>query len=283
MKWLVYGGKGWIGQILIDILEKQGHTVVVGKTRLENIELTRVELKQHQPDRVVCCVGRTHGPNKPNIDFLQNHMELNLQDNLLCQVQLAHVCQEQKIHATILGTGCIFQSSDHTEEDYGDDTPDNAYARVKTVTERLLRLYENNTMIVRIRMPIGPQLTPRDLITKLTNYELVTESGKPNSVTVLDSLGTVMLRFAQEARTGVINLVNRGSMTHTQILTLYKEVVDPDFTWKTMTVEEQSKVIACARSNCTLSTEKLEYWASDSGIRIPTIEEDLRRVFSGYN
>lgn len=42
-----------------------------------------------------------------------------------------------------------------------------------------------------------------------------------------------------------------------QILQLYKDYIDPDFTWSNFTVEEQAKVIVAPRSNNLLDTQRV--------------------------
>jgi 3,5-epimerase/4-reductase len=44
---------------------------------------------------------------------------------------------------------------------------------------------------------------------------------------------------------------------HSQILSLYKQYIDPDFTWSNFTVEEQAKVIVAPRSNNLLDTKRV--------------------------
>jgi hypothetical protein len=44
---------------------------------------------------------------------------------------------------------------------------------------------------------------------------------------------------------------------HVQILELYKEYIDPEFTWANFTVEEQAKVIVAPRSNNLLDTARV--------------------------
>jgi 3,5-epimerase/4-reductase len=45
-----------------------------------------------------------------------------------------------------------------------------------------------------------------------------------------------------------------------QILQLYKDYIDPDFTWSNFTVEEQAKVIVAPRSNNLLDTQRVRGW-----------------------
>jgi len=59
---------------------------------------------------------------------------------------------------------------------------------------------------------------------------------------------------------GTINLTNPGVISHNEILQMYKEIVDPEFTWKNFTVEEQNKILLSKRSNNQLDTNKLKIW-----------------------
>jgi hypothetical protein len=38
---------------------------------------------------------------------------------------------------------------------------------------------------------------------------------------------------------------------------MYKEIVDPEFTWSNFTIEEQNQILASKRSNNCLDTTKL--------------------------
>lgn len=46
-------------------------------------------------------------------------------------------------------------------------------------------------------------------------------------------------------------------MSHNEILAMYKEYIDSNFTWKNFTLEEQAKVIVAPRSNNELDAGKL--------------------------
>ena len=48
-----------------------------------------------------------------------------------------------------------------------------------------------------------------------------------------------------------------------EILSMYKELVDPTKVWKTMTYEEQSNLLKSKRSNNALDTSKLVEWYPD--------------------
>lgn len=80
----------------------------------------------------------------------------------------------------------------------------------------------------------------------------------PNSMTVLDELLPILVDMAFKKVTGTINLTNPGTITHNEILEMYKEIVDPTFTWQNFTLEEQAQILAAGRSNNYLDTTRLE-------------------------
>ena len=52
-----------------------------------------------------------------------------------------------------------------------------------------------------------------------------------------------MIDLICENYIGTINLVNPGVIYHNEILTMYKEIVEPNFTWKNFTIEEQDEIL----------------------------------------
>ena len=58
--------------------------------------------------------------------------------------------------------------------------------------------------------------------------------------------------------TGTMNLTNPGLISHNEMLSMYKDIVDPSFEWKNFSIEEQRKILASDRSNNFLDTSRLE-------------------------
>jgi hypothetical protein len=79
-----------------------------------------------------------------------------------------------------------------------------------------------------------------------------------NSMSVLDELLPVLIELALKRQVGTINLTNPGVISHNEILIMYKEIVDPEFTWINFSIEEQNQILASKRSNNCLNTSKLE-------------------------
>jgi 3,5-epimerase/4-reductase len=164
---------------------------------------------------------------------------------------------------TYYGTGCIFSYDENhpiggkgfTEDDIA-NFRGSYYSHTKATVEDLLRQY-TNVLTLRVRMPIVPDLLyPRNFITKIIKYERVIDI--PNSMTVLPELLPCSLEMARRGLTGVLNFTNPGAISHNEILQLYKEYVDDEFSWKNFSVEEQAAVIVAPRSNNMLETARIQ-------------------------
>ena len=271
MKILIFGHKGWIGSMVIKLLSKQNIDFVCACNRAENKKKVELELVKVKPTHVMSFIGRTHGTLEDGtkyttIDYLEQKGKINenVRDNLFAPVILSLLCKKHNIHFTYLGTGCIFKyDNNHL---MGDDTMgfseecipnffESSYSIVKGYTDQLMHLLENNTLNLRIRMPITDKLEPRNFISKITTYEYICSI--PNSMTVLDELLPYAIEMAKQKITGTINLTNPGVISHNEILELYKKIIDNKFTWKNFSKTDQDKILAGGRSNNCLDTQKL--------------------------
>ena len=269
MKLLVYGSKGWIGQQFIKILKDKNIEFTEGLSRTDNENTLLGELEKIKPSHIISFIGRTHGTYEEQkigtIDYLEKKGKLveNVRDNLFSPFLLAHYCSLLNIHYTYLGTGCIFtydeehpfgvEKNGFTEE----SVPNffgSSYSIVKGFTDRIMKLYKN-VLTLRIRMPITETLNDRNFISKIVNYEKI--CSVPNSMTVLPELLPYALDMLINNKTGIYNFTNPGLISHNEILEMYKEIVEPNFTWNNFSIEEQNKVIASERSNNFLETEQL--------------------------
>ena len=189
-----------------------------------------------------------------------------MRDNLLGPVLLSNLCKKHRIHYTYLGTGCIFKYDEnhpYEKEENGfreQDLPNffgSSYSTVKGATDQLLfNLNNETTLNLRIRMPITNIDNPRNFITKITTYERICSI--KNSMTVLPELLPLVLDMMQHQYVGTMNLTNPGLISHNEILSLYKKYVNPEFTWKNFSIEEQRIILASDRSNNFLDTTRLE-------------------------
>jgi dTDP-4-dehydrorhamnose reductase len=263
MKFLIYGHKGFLGKEFVELVQKTDkYVVILGQSRVDDDEAVEKEINTHIPDRVISLAGRVRGGDIKTADYLEQADKLteNMRDNLYGPLNLAIICKSLKIHLTYLGTGCIFDNGcDEKIKFTENDKPNfygSSYSIVKGFTDRLLHKFESDVLNVRIRMPTIDKEHPLNFITKLAHYSNICSN--PNSITVLSELYPMMLDMIVRKVTGTINLTNPGVITHNEILEMYKEIIDPNHTWKNITLEEQDKILKSKRSNNHLDTSRLE-------------------------
>jgi dTDP-4-dehydrorhamnose reductase len=260
MKVLVYGSTGWIGGKIVDILQSQDFEVIKGTSRLENYKDIEMEIATSDCDRVICAAGLT---GRPNVDWCESHQKQVMRINVLATGVLADICWRHDVHLTYFGTGCIYEYDESHplgSEDCcfkEEDKPNfegSYYSKTKIITENILKNYEN-ILILRIRMPLSDDLHPRNFITKITKYERVVNI--PNSMTVLHEMLPIAVDMCLNGKTGIYNFTNPGTISHNQILDLYKKYIDPFFTYENFTLEDQAEILRAGRSNNCLDVSKL--------------------------
>lgn len=283
MKILFFGSKGWIGQQFGYYLNKNGITYISTDIRADDEKAVEEEIKLYSPTHIVSFIGRTHGGGYNTIDYLELSGKLkdNIRDNLYSPLVLSILCERHNIHYTYLGTGCIFSSDDPTTTSIDEDALPNffgsSYSIVKGFTDRLQHLYSKNTLNLRIRMPIVNYEHNRNFLSKIFKYEKI--CSMPNSMTVLEDMFPVIMDMMLKNTTGTFNLVNKGVITHNEILEMYKEHQEPTFTWKNFSVEEQNAILLSKRSNTQLSNDKLYSLYPD----IPDIKTSVEKCVIQYH
>jgi len=277
MKVLLLGHKGWIGQKIIKILDNQNIDYVTTDYRGETDDLKQFIL-DNNITHIYCCLGRTHGTLNDKvyttIDYLENKETLheNINDNLYTPLSLAMFSDKHNIHFTYIGTGCIF--SDNKKQFTELDKPNffgSNYSIVKGFTDMLMK--NTNALILRIQMPISSDKSICNFITKITTYEKICSIS--NSMTILDELLPISVEMIKNKETGCFNFTNPGVISHNEILEMYKEIVDPTFTWENMTIQEQDKLLLSKRSNNSLDTTKLE-----SKYKVDNIKDGVRKFLN---
>lgn len=275
---LVFGGKtGWIGQQIVALLKNEGHLVYPAESRLENRDDVEREILSIHPDYIINCAGVT---GVPNVDWCETHPQDTLRSNIIGALNLVDVAYLHEIPVTNFGTGCIYEydethplgSSIGFKET---DTPNFAgsfYSKTKIMLDTLLGYYPN-VLNLRLRMPISSDLHPRSFISKITKYQKVINI--PNSMTILDDLLPVAISMTLRGLKGTYNFTNPGTLSHNEILDLYREYVDPKFYYTNFSVEEQNKILLAKRSNNELDVSKLLAEYPD----IPHVRDSIRHVF----
>jgi len=283
MKILFFGSKGWIGSQFGLFLNKNGISYTDSSVRADDEKAVEEVIKLHSPTHIISFIGRTHGEEINTIDYLElpGKLKDNIRDNLYSPIILSILCERYNIHYTYLGTGCIFSSDDPTKTSIDEDELPNffgsSYSIVKGFTDRFQHMYSKNTLNLRIRMPIVDFEHDRNFLSKIFKYNKI--CSMPNSMTVLEDMFPVIMDMIIKNTTGTFNLVNRGLITHNEILEMYKDRIDPSFTWENFSIEEQDAILLSKRSNTQLSNDKLYSLYPD----IPDIKTSVEKCIRQYH
>lgn len=273
MKVLFYGSNGWIGA---NLLTRFGNDVEVvsSTTRIEDYPSVLKDIQQHKPTHVVLAAGLI---GKPNVDWCEDHKEEVYRINVEATGNLALQCYLANVHLTYLGTGCIFEYDDlHPVGDeltgYKEtDKPNFSgswYSRTKIMTEAILSGFPN-VLVLRIRMPISDDLNARSFITKIVSYTRI--ASVPNSMTVLSDLIPLIPTMMENKDVGILNFTNPGAISHDEILTLYKELVDPTHTYES--VSQIGLGLRSGRSNNYMDTSLIT-----SRYEVPHIKDSIKKI-----
>mmetsp|Transcript_67917 Transcript_67917/g.110147 ORF Transcript_67917/g.110147 Transcript_67917/m.110147 type:complete len:230 (-) Transcript_67917:38-727(-) len=191
------------------------------------------------------------------IDYLEHKETLhqNINDNLYVPLSLSLFFDKHDIHFTYIGTGCIFNDERLSNDEH--DLPNffgSNYSIVKGFTDMLMA--QTNSLILRIRMPVSSERNARNLnLACCRTYDKICST--LNSMTVLDELLPMSIEMMKHSAVGCYNFTNPGVISHNQILKMYKDIVDPDFVWTSMTLEVQDTLLLSQRSTNKLNTNKL--------------------------
>ena len=257
---LIYGKTGWIGGMLGRLLTDRKLAYFYGAARLHDGKGVQEDIDRCRPTHILNAAGIT---GRPNVDWCESHKREVVQTNVLGTLNLIDIARSRGIHVTNFATGCIYSYDDEhpvggpgfTETDVA-NFRGSYYSNTKAMVEELIQQYDN-VLQLRLRMPIDDDLlNPRNFIYKIANYEKVVDV--PNSMTVLNELVPLAIDGALRKLTGIYNFTNPGVVSHNEVLQLYREYCDGEFTWENFTLEDQSKILAAPRSNNMLDTKKLE-------------------------
>ncbi|MBN2306566.1 sugar nucleotide-binding protein [Candidatus Peregrinibacteria bacterium] len=274
MKILLFGSTGFIGSHLKDALEERGHEVAGPRIEIRNFDEVRKTIEEVKPDYIINATGIT---GRPNVDWCEEHPIETYTVNVAGSINIAAAALEKNIKVAQLSSGCVY-SGDNGGKGWTEEDPANffgsLYSRSRVASEMALKDFPN-VLQLRIRIPIMGKSHPKNLIDKLLNYPKMINIR--NSCTVMEDFFPAAIQLIEMGTTGIMNMTNIGAMDHQSIMTLYKEIVDPDFQINLMDEAEQTELCK-RRSNDVLNTDKREAL----GVPMPPLEESLKRILKEY-
>jgi len=252
MKILIFGSTNWIAKLFINFLNNTDDNIYIIETNVkpDNEILVDNIIMAHSPTHIITFVD----------NFIEQSENLfdNIKDNLYSHVVLAYLSSKYKIHFTYIGNAFLYNRTYPNEYEYlENDNPDffgSSYFIIKAFTDKIIKLY-SNVLNLRIKMPIYDYHHPSNFITKIINYNKI--CSLPNSISVLNDIFPILLDMMINKYIGTFNLTNPGTISHNEILELYKKIIDPSLIWTNISIDEENKLFTNQRYNNKLSNKKL--------------------------
>lgn len=250
---------------------------ILSDKKITSVQDVEALLDEHKPDSVLNAAGVV---GKPNVDWCETHQLETIAGNTVLPIMIAEACQKKNVYLLHMGTGCIFYGYSEDPNGWKEDDHPNplaVYTRTKYAADLALSTLPN-VGIARIRMPIDHVSSPANLIDKLASYKKVVDV--INSVTIVEDMVSVFKQLLEKQAAGIFHVTNPGSIKHTEILEMYKDMVDPnhDNEW----ISEQELVTTGlakkTRSNNILQSGNLE----KLGIKMRPIKEALHDTLKKY-
>lgn len=269
MKVLLYGSRGYLGQYFLRTYPE----AVCGEADIADAQAVAAELDRHRPDVVINCAGKT---GRPNIDWCEDHKGETIRGNVTGPLVLLEECGKRGIYWVHMGSGCIFTGDNDGKGFAEDDAPNymgSFYSRTKAWADRMLSEFPacpdgtGGVLVLRLRMPLDGSRNPRNLLTKLLHYKRVLDA--PNSLTYMPDFMKAADALIRGKKTGIWHVTNPGSISPYAIMKRYQELCDPTHQFEKLELKDLGDVAKTGRSNCILSTAKLE----GEGIRLKPVEE----------
>ncbi len=265
MRMLVFGARGYLGGRFLELFPG----AVASSVDIADAVAVKHVLDTEKPEVVINCAGKT---GKPNVDWCEDHKEETIRANVTGPLVLLDTCLLRGIRLVHVSSGCIYAGDNGGMGFSEEDAPnfaDSFYSRSKTWSDQILK--EFPVLTLRLRMPFDGTHSDRNLLMKIRRYPRVLDA--QNSLSYLPDFLQAAKILIERGRTGVYNVVNPGTASPFQIMEMYRKIVDPTHTFERLTVEDLAQVAKAGRSNCFLSTRKLE----GEGIRLTPVEKALEK------
>ena len=249
-EYFLLGSKGYIGSSILRELKINKMKVLCLKNRMNEIESISKLIKIYKPKYFINAAGLT---GIGSVKWCNDNKKETLMTNVIEQIGILNMCNKYNVHCTLIGSGAIYKDSiiEKTEEDKGDLISE-YYSECRIMLEEMVSNFENY-LFLRMNYPISKKDNPKNLLTKLKNYNQI--DNIKLSITNLDSLCPIMIKMIEHNKTGKFNFVNKGQIEIPKILEI---------------ININKEIKSSNRESIKLNTDKLE-----KIYNIETIEQSL--------
>ena len=235
------------------------------------------------------CAGFAGSPNVDSCELAENKVP-TLQANALLPKQIARVCSDLGVQLVHISSGCIYtdpqcdnarppfiQFDESSISNFGFNTSKCSwYSGTKALGEDLIR-NSNNTLITRLRIPFNGDVSPRNYISKLINYNVLLNSA--NSFSNLDEYVKGTYDLYDNGHCGIFNLTQPGYLNTKEVVEILKKyslVRDKSYF---KDIEAFEKITVAPRSNCVLNSSK----ALRCGIKLTHVVQSFEQAAFDYS
>ena len=224
-------GDNWMSKIYIKELNKTNINYLISNFN-ENSNDLLSDILDNKISHVIYCDG---------FQF-ENEISNKSLDENLSSVKIAIFCQRYKIHFTYIGNGNIYTNKSNSDLFNEEDEPnnkDNDYFIIKGCADRLIKT--TDSLNLRFNNPISSDINdPNNFLKKLITEQYIYDIS--SSISVMDELIPLSINLMKNKVIGTFNFVNSDIISYNEILTLYKNICDNNFSWKS---DSQSKTNYC--------------------------------------
>jgi len=274
-------GKGFIGNSVSNYFEEINidHDIyshsMLKYTEVDTFNKFLEDNKQKY-EVVINAFGYT---GRPNIDSCELHREDCWNWNVMYPLDVIKTANDHKLPVIHINTGSIYDGYEkvYTEEDkpnaglFADNS--SFYSKTKHASEIMLEglcVY-----ILRIRLPFTHSASQKNYFTKILKYNNLTN--ELNSLTSVTDFNNFLARFLVLFKTmpgGIYNVVNPTPVNADQITDIMKSHGLENKNWNF--IESKELKTLASRSNCVLSTEKIERYNLPMPDAIESINRDIK-------
>jgi len=235
-------GHGYVGEHIAQELDAQ------------KIGYTWISHRDSVPTNTAAIINAAGYTGSPNVDVCEIYKQETIDGNVTFPVQL----ERANPHTPIvhISSGCVYTGYEKkfTETDAPNFTFNNGsfYSGAKALGQEMLLPYMDKSYLLRIRMPFGDRHHPKNFLTKMVKYDKLISY--ENSLSYMPDVATVAVGMAlnRKIQPGIYNLCNPGSSNAREIVEMMG--IEKEF----FTEEEFQRAVVAPRSNCVLSTAKLD-------------------------
>ena len=283
MKNILILGKGFIGSNLSAFFSKNGvDHEIYNKLMLDYTNPdTLNKFLEDKKDNFFAVINTSGYTGRPNVDGCETNKEECWKWNVIHPVNIAKISNEHNLPVIQVNSGCIYTGyeKDFTEEDmpnFGMFSNDSSfYSKCKHACEILLENNNAVAYVLRIRIPFTFENVPKNYFTKLLKYDNLIDM--ENSVTSVTDFNNFIFRFMyllQDLPGGIYNVVNPGAVKASQVVEIMRKHGIDNPKWNFIDVKDLNTV--ANRSNCVLSTKKIEKFNLPLPESLSSIERDIK-------